>query len=181
MCSPQVMEEVASRVTRRGFLGMLGAAAVVGASCAPVRDAQAPAQEDRDAKGSELKVQDLTHTVSPEFPVFPSYEPMEITQEFTIERNGSYANRLNLIEHTGTHMDAPFHFAADGLTADRIPIERFFAPLAVIDISERAMTMPGSRSRTSWPGKRGTDLCPPGPSSPCTPVGRRGSPIRRRS
>ena len=141
MCSPRVMKKVGSEVTRRGFLGMLGVAAVAGASsCAPVQSSgRAPGQEEaRGTTGSGFSVQDLTHTVSPEFPVFPGYPPMEISRHSTIERNTSNAYTLALIEHTGTHMDAPFHFAAHGLTAERIPPERLFAPLAVLDISERA-------------------------------------------
>lgn len=139
MCSPRVMEKVGSKVTRRGFLGMLGAA-LVGASCVPVPSgARSPAREEaRGVTGTGLEVWDLTHTVSPEFPVFPGYPPMEVDRHSTIERNSSNAYTLTLVEHTGTHMDAPFHFAADGLTADRIPAERLFAPLAVVDISERA-------------------------------------------
>lgn len=143
MCSPRVIEKVGSEVTRRAFLGMMGAAAVAGASsCAPIQSSgRAPGQEEEEARGttgSGFSVQDLTHTVSPEFPVFPGYPPMEISRHSTIERNRSNAYRLTLIEHTGTHMDAPFHFATDGLTADRIPPERLLAPLAVLDISERA-------------------------------------------
>jgi kynurenine formamidase len=141
MCSPWVMEKVktAARptVSRRGFLGMLGAAAVTGAF-APVGCATAQTQPTRSVFGSGFAVQDLTHTVSPEFPVFPGFTPMEITTEFTIGTNSSNGNRLTLSEHVGTHLDAPFHWAADGLTADKIPVEQFFAPLAVVDISERA-------------------------------------------
>ncbi len=140
MCSPRVMEKVGSKVTRRGFLGMLGAAAVVGASCVPVQNGErAPAREEaRGVTSGGFEVWDLTHTVSPEFPVFPSYPPMEIARHSTIERDSSNAYEITQIEHTGTHMDAPFHFAADGLTADRIPAERLLAPLAVVDISKRA-------------------------------------------
>jgi kynurenine formamidase len=34
-------------------------------------------------------------------------------------------------------MDAPIHFVAGGLTVDRLPAERLFAPLAVISIKDR--------------------------------------------
>jgi kynurenine formamidase len=34
-------------------------------------------------------VQDLTYTVSPGFPVFPGYPPMEVARRSTIEVNGS--------------------------------------------------------------------------------------------
>jgi kynurenine formamidase len=41
-------------------------------------------------------------------------------------------------EHGGTHLDAPIHFAAGRLTADRIPLERFMGPAVVVDVAARA-------------------------------------------
>src|SRR3712207_2476285 len=41
-------------------------------------------------------------------------------------------------EHGGTHLDAPIHFAAGGLTADRVPLEQLVAPAVVIDVSAKA-------------------------------------------
>lgn len=41
-------------------------------------------------------------------------------------------------EHGGTHLDAPIHFAKDGLTNDRIPVDRFIGPGVVIDVSAAA-------------------------------------------
>lgn len=40
-------------------------------------------------------------------------------------------------EHGGTHLDAPIHFAKNGLTADRIPIEQFIGPAVVIDVTSK--------------------------------------------
>jgi kynurenine formamidase len=56
----------------------------------------------------------------------------------THDRDGLYCNHLSFSEHTGTHMDAPVHFAKDGVPVHEIPTDRLFGPLAVIDISERA-------------------------------------------
>lgn len=41
-------------------------------------------------------------------------------------------------EHGGTHLDAPIHFAKDGLTADRIPVDQFIGPAVVLDVSPQA-------------------------------------------
>lgn len=57
---------------------------------------------------------------------------------FSIARDGFYCKELVLNEHTGTHMDAPIHFVNGGVSADRLPVDRFFAPLAVISIRSRA-------------------------------------------
>lgn len=40
-------------------------------------------------------------------------------------------------EHGGTHLDAPIHFAKDGLTNDRIPVEQFIGPAVVLDVTDR--------------------------------------------
>lgn len=50
------------------------------------------------------------------------------------------ANRWEIHEHIGTQIDAPSHFIKDGLSLEQMPVRRFIAPLAVIDISERAKT-----------------------------------------
>lgn len=41
-------------------------------------------------------------------------------------------------EHGGTHLDAPIHFAANGRTADQIPLRQLIAPAVVIDVASRA-------------------------------------------
>lgn len=35
--------------------------------------------------------------------------------------------------HGGTHIDAPFHYMADGDTIDKLPVESFLLPVAVVD------------------------------------------------
>jgi len=40
-------------------------------------------------------------------------------------------------EHGGTHLDAPIHFSATGLTADRIPLSGLIGPAVVLDVTER--------------------------------------------
>ncbi|MEO1552250.1 MAG: cyclase family protein, partial [Pseudomonadota bacterium] len=45
---------------------------------------------------------------------------------------------LTLREHTGTHIDAPFHFSEDGLSVDQIEVGNLVVPLCVIDIAGRA-------------------------------------------
>jgi kynurenine formamidase len=88
---------------------------------------------------------DLTHVVSPAFPVYPGTGQMEIESARTIATDGFYSIKLTFNEHTGTHMDAPAHFVADGMTAELIPIDRLIAPLAVIDISARAASDPDAQ------------------------------------
>jgi kynurenine formamidase len=48
-------------------------------------------------------------------------------------------------EHGGTHLDAPIHFAKDGLTADQIPLRQLIGPAAVIDIRAKTAGNPDYR------------------------------------
>ena len=41
-------------------------------------------------------------------------------------------------EHGGTHIDAPMHFAAGGISTEKIPLESLLAQAVVIDVSNRA-------------------------------------------
>lgn len=83
---------------------------------------------------------DLTHPLSPKFPVFPAFQPMKVTTNVTMEDDGFFARTWEVGEHTGTHMDAPAHFAAGDhiRTMDEIPPTELVVPLAIIDIKERA-------------------------------------------
>jgi len=43
---------------------------------------------------------------------------------------------MNLITHTGTHIDSPRHFFVDGTTIDSLPLETFVGSARVIEIKD---------------------------------------------
>jgi len=135
MCAPSVIDTVRQHVSRRNFLSILGGSAA--AAVAAPAPGRAPEKPVRLAKGFR-DAYDLTHTFSPKLPVFPAFKPVQIRERFRIARDGFFANEITFDEHTGTHLDAPVHFIANGGSADRIPVDRFFAPLAVVSIEARA-------------------------------------------
>src|SRR6185369_13697567 len=135
MCAPNVIHAVREEVSRRGFLTALGGAVAAAAVSGPA--VAQPQKPLRLPKGFR-DVHDLTHTFSPKIPVFPAFKPIQIRPKFSIAKDGFFANEITFDEHTGTHMDAPVHFVAGTPTADRLPAERFFAPLAVVSIEARA-------------------------------------------
>jgi len=51
-------------------------------------------------------------------------------------------NRWTVVEHSGTHIDAPLHFSANGPSLDTIAVSDLVVPLALIDISRRAQDDP---------------------------------------
>lgn len=89
-----------------------------------------------------MEVVDLAHPYSPDFPLYPGYDPTEVAARFSIETNGFFAQGWSFDEHTGTHVDAPAHFDASGTTADAIPPGDLVLALVVVDIREKVRADP---------------------------------------
>ncbi len=136
MCSPSVIESALAGVSRREALhaavGIL-AGTLAGVSRAAAADL--PGGQRTIAAGSVL---DLTHPLSPAFPIWPGNVPIKVTNTATIAKDGYFANQWLLAEHHGTHLDAPAHFAPKGVTAERLDAACLLVPAVVIDIRERA-------------------------------------------
>jgi kynurenine formamidase len=80
---------------------------------------------------SPRRIVDLSQPVGPDTPVFPGDGPVriEIVDETTMN-----LSRIELSVHTGTHMDAPFHFFQGAATIDRVPLERCMGLAVLIDL-----------------------------------------------
>ena len=143
MCPPKCQASVLERLKsgRRGMLKAAGMAAAGGAATLAVPKAPAHAHV---ATGFGRAV-DLTHPLGADFPTFGGGRNLELEDVTTFANDGYHIKRWLIAEHTGTHMDAPFHFFEDGLSADQIPVENLVAPLAVVDIAARAEDDPDAQ------------------------------------
>ncbi|MDW8215647.1 MAG: cyclase family protein [Roseiflexaceae bacterium] len=75
-------------------------------------------------------IYDLTRTLVSGMPVYPG-DP-----EVRIVAGGAppwRVSTLHLGSHSGTHVDAPLHYFADGRGIGAFPLERFIAPGMVVD------------------------------------------------
>ena len=87
------------------------------------------------------KLVDLTHSFSPTSPVWSGFGQATMTaaadpkthEPYTIEKHGFRTTFYSLVGQYGTHVDPPAHFAADGLTMDKIPLDQMILPLVVLD------------------------------------------------
>ena len=85
-----------------------------------------------------MKVIDLTLTVSEKIPTFPgSTKPHFIVWE-TISKDGYNLELLFLSTHTGTHIDAPFHFVKNGKKIHEIAPERLVNEAVLIRIGKNS-------------------------------------------
>lgn len=137
MCLPGTIETVRARVEQEGVprldrrAALLGAAGVALAATLPGRALGSTTPTNR--------LQDLTHVFREGFPMFLGAPPAPDREVLvTVPANGFYGQRWTFWEHTGTHLDVPAHFIADGRQSPEIPLEELVRPLVVIDISARA-------------------------------------------
>jgi kynurenine formamidase len=98
----------------------------------------------------EVRVIDLTHTLSPEFPYISLPPEMGQAWPFRIEEVSRYDergpawywNNFSCGEHTGTHFDAPVHWVSGkdlpNGSVDTIPAQNFVGPAFVLDCSNEA-------------------------------------------
>ena len=145
MCVPGCQEVVLKRLSRRGFLKTTAAtavAAVVGHSSVGTLFADEPKDNNRTFVFNEAV--DLTHVLTPDFPTYFGHPQLEITTLRNLAEHGYNAKEWTVNEHTGTHLDAPFHFSNRD-TADQIPVSRLVVPLAVVDIRAKVETNPDAQ------------------------------------
>jgi len=101
---------------------------------------------EAQARG-DVRVVDLTHVLSADFPTLPLPPHLGQVWPFRLETisrydaagPGWYWNNFSCGEHVGTHFDAPAHWVTGRdlpqSTVDTLDVGRFLAPAAVVDAS----------------------------------------------
>jgi arylformamidase len=82
-------------------------------------------------------IKDITLTITPGMVVWPGDDAVQLYRQQKIE-DGANANVsfVGMSVHTGTHVDAPYHFLKEGRTIEQIPVELFVGETQVIQIPE---------------------------------------------
>src|SRR5215218_3577713 len=151
MCVPGCQEALHSALSRRGVLSGLGAVA----ACLP-GSSSARAQSAAQRFSSAV---DLTHTLSADFPTFFGVPGIEMQKQFDFGKHGFNLYWWRILEHAGTHFDAPIHFSNSGATADQFGPADLIVPLAVVDVVEQAAQNPdyllSRQDLSAWEARHG--------------------------
>ncbi|MEM7654923.1 MAG: cyclase family protein [Bacteroidota bacterium] len=153
MCLPACRKKIAAAISRRNFLraASIGSVGAVAASCTP-------ATKTETQTLAFSRVVDLTHTLGEDFPTFGGQQQITIETLAERENGGFNVKQWTIIEHVGTHLDAPFH-VSEKRTADQIPMADLVGPLAVIDIRDKAAESPDAQltpdDLKAWEAKYG--------------------------
>jgi kynurenine formamidase len=80
---------------------------------------------------------DLTHPLTLDPPRLPSFPAPTFTRVREMPADPFNLTRLDLIVHSGTHVDSPRHFVADGPAMEEVPLERLHGRGVVIGLDQR--------------------------------------------
>jgi kynurenine formamidase len=89
--------------------------------------------------GGQTQVVDLTYAINSHLPAWPGDKrAFEAEVNATPAKDGYFTRSFWMLEHYGTHMDAPAHFPPGKITLDQIPVRKFFGPAVLIDVQADA-------------------------------------------
>lgn len=82
-----------------------------------------------------MNIIDISQIIQEDMQVYPG-DPIPLIENFLIHKNDyCHVNKLILGSHTGTHIDAPYHFFNDGQKITEFPLQKFIGEGIVIDVS----------------------------------------------
>ncbi len=83
----------------------------------------------------KTRVLDLSYAINDKLVPWPGGEKFfEAKVNASVEKNGYFTRSFWMLEHYGTHLDAPAHFPPGKTTVDQIPVKQLFGPAVVIDV-----------------------------------------------
>ena len=83
-----------------------------------------------------MKIIDLSHTITPNMPVYPGTEQPIFIEANSIDQHGFAEKKLTFYSHTGTHIDAPAHIIENQPQLDELPLSSFFGQALCIPIDK---------------------------------------------
>src|ERR1700719_3620792 len=103
-----------------------------------------PQKRERDnllsgVSSGKTRVLDLSYAINDKLVPWPGDEKVfEAKVNATVEKNGYFTRSFWMLEHYGTHLDAPVHFPPGKATVDQIPPSKFFGPAVLLDVRDEA-------------------------------------------
>ena len=83
----------------------------------------------------KTRVLDLSYAINDKLVPWPGDDKFfEAKVNASVEKNGYFTRSFWMLEHYGTHLDAPAHFPPGKTTVDQIPAKQLFGPAVVIDV-----------------------------------------------
>jgi arylformamidase len=79
-------------------------------------------------------IYDVTRPLDLGMAVFPGDLPFFRESTHAVEKDGYRLTNFRMSAHCGTHMDAPAHFVADGVTIEKVPLDLLMGKTLVLTV-----------------------------------------------
>lgn len=83
-----------------------------------------------------MKIKDITLPIKEKMIYYPGDAHFKKEPICTIAKSGCNMTKITLSTHTGTHLDAPFHFLSEGKSIDELPLDTFVGKAQVIEVKK---------------------------------------------
>ncbi|TML74040.1 MAG: cyclase family protein [Actinobacteria bacterium] len=84
-----------------------------------------------------MRIVDLSQHYEDGMPIFPGLPDPSFRPIAKVEDDGYAMSEYHLVNHIGTHVDAPAHQIAGGDTLDEIQLDRLVTEAVTLDVSDR--------------------------------------------
>lgn len=85
---------------------------------------------------------DLSQKLEANMIYYPGDPAFYCVSHTSIETEGCNVHSMTIGSHTGTHVDAPYHFFQDGKTIDELPLSTFIGKALVINLTSKRAREP---------------------------------------
>ena len=90
-----------------------------------------------------MQIYDITRPITPELAVWPGDTPYSHVWVMRLDQGDSVnVSTLTLSAHTGTHADAPYHYAEGGAKVGELPLDAYIGPATVIHLEHTGPILP---------------------------------------
>lgn len=94
----------------------------------------------------KTRVLDLSYAINDKLVPWPGDAKFfEAKVNGTVEKDGYFTRSFWMLEHYGTHLDAPAHFPPGKITVEQIPTRQLFGPAVVLDVRAESAKDPDYR------------------------------------
>lgn len=110
--------------------------------------------------GALLKIIDISVAVDAALPIWPGDPSFSVDRFCDMGRGDPVnASRVSCSVHTGSHVDAPLHHLANGISADLLPLASMLGPARVADFGQADEIGPNELEALHLPAGTARLLC----------------------
>lgn len=86
-----------------------------------------------------MKIYDLTFDIETDMPTCGTawHQMVAITPMGSVDADGRNTQKIVLGSHSGTHMDAPYHFIKNGITIEKLDVNLMWGKVRVVDFRSK--------------------------------------------